>query len=178
MGISSSRQRFPRKLVCQHQKANQRHSRQQQQEAAAHPDLGEDVDTNSADAVGVANWLEEELPRDKRADLLTKAPKEVRRSVRRAHRGLGHPSRKTFLKTLRLGSATEAALLYAKWRLCPVCEASATPGRPLESSARTRPYGFNQSVGLGAKYLKDADGKQRVALSMVDFGTSWRAAAL
>ena len=101
----------------------------------------------------------------------------MRRSVRRAHRGLGHPSRKIFLKMLRLANATEAALLYAKWWICPLCAASAAPGQPLESSTRTRPYGFNQSMGLDVKYLKDADGTQRVALSMVDFGTSWHVAA-
>ena len=52
------------------------------EEAAMHPDLHEENED-------IQNWSEEKMPEDKRADLLTKVPKDVRRSVRRAHRGLG-----------------------------------------------------------------------------------------
>ena len=79
---------------------------------------------------------------------------------------------------LRLSNATDTALQYAKAWICPTCEASAAPGQPLESTTRTRPFGFNQSLGMDIKYLKDVDGKQLVVLSMVDFGTSWHDAAL
>ena len=43
---------------------------------------------------------------------------------------------------------------------------------------RTRPFGFNKVVCLDLKYLKDAAGKNHVALSAVDSGTSWHAACL
>ena len=74
-----------------------------------HPDVDEEADCGT-----INNWSDEELPEDKRNDLLVKVPKAVRQSVRRAHRGLGHPTRRVFLKMLRRGDASEAALEYAK----------------------------------------------------------------
>ena len=41
-----------------------------------------------------------------------------------------------------------------------------------------RPYGFNVSVSMDLKYLKDAQEQHHVALSLVDAGTSWHAGAL
>ena len=142
------------------------------EETAMQPDVDEDKGDYD-----IGNWSEEELPQDKRGDLLIKVPKDVRQSVRRAHRGLGHPTRKAFLKMMRLGNASEVALEYAKWWKCPTCEASAMPAEPLESSTRLRPFGFNMSIGLDVKYLKDAAHKQFVALSIVDYGTSWHMAS-
>ena len=45
-----------------------------------------------------ANWSDNEIPMEKREEILAEVPKEVRQSVRRAHRGLGHPSKSLFLK--------------------------------------------------------------------------------
>ncbi len=89
-----------------------------------------------------------------------------------------HPSRNTFVRMLPLGGATPAAPEYAKAWTCPACAACAAPSKPLEASARTRPSGFNKVVCLDLKYLKDAAGQNRVALSAVDGGTSWHAACL
>ncbi len=123
------------------------------------------------------NWSENEIPEDKRDGILTRVSKEIRRSVRRAHRGLGHPSRRTFTKMLRLGRASPPALLYAQTWICPTCAASARPAEPHHASTRTRPFGFNVVVVADLKYLKSLT-QQLVALSLVCAGTSWHVAAL
>jgi hypothetical protein len=124
------------------------------------------------------DWSSNELPESVRADLYNRTPRETRRSIRKAHCGLGHPSQATFLRMLRLGGATPAAMDYAKAWVCPICAASAVPGKPLEAGVRTRPFGFNKTVCLDLKYLKDGAGKNHVALSAVDAGTSWHAACV
>ena len=48
----------------------------------------------------------------------------------------------------------------------------------MEAGVRTRPFGFNKTVCLDLKYLKDGAGKNHVALSAVDAGTSWHAACV
>jgi hypothetical protein len=117
------------------------------------------------------DWSSNELPKAVRAELYEKIPKEIRQGVRKAHIGLGHPSRGTFLRMLRLGGATPAAVEYAKAWICPVCAASSAPGRPLEASVRARPFGFNKVVCLDLKCQKDAAQKNHVALSAMDAGT-------
>ncbi len=56
------------------------------EESAMHPEIDEDIDMEDGDAEDCdkesPNWSEEELPPDKRADLLVKVPKEVRIYVR------------------------------------------------------------------------------------------------
>jgi len=122
------------------------------------------------------NWSEQEIPETHRESILRKVPKETRREVRRTHNGLGHPSRATLLRMMKLGNATPAAIEYAKIWICPICAASARPHKPLEASTRLRPFGFNVSVGCDLKYLSDAEQKNHVILSMVDAGTSWHVA--
>ena len=75
-------------------------------------------------------------------------------------------------------SATPAAIEYAKAWVCPTCAASVAHGQPLESTTRLRPFGFYQTIGMNIKYLKDADKKQLVVLSIIDFGTSWHVAVI
>ena len=82
------------------------------------------------------------------------------------------------LRMMRLGGATPAAIEYAKVWQCPVCASSQRPSNPLNASTRIRPYGFNVSVSMDLKYLKDAQEQHHVALSLVDAGTSWHAGAL
>ena len=48
----------------------------------------------------------------------------------------------------------------------------------MEAGARTRPFGFNKTVCLDLKYLKDAAQKNHVVVSAVDAGTCWHAACL
>ena len=51
---------------------------------------------NAGDGVCNEDWSANELPVDLRHDMLQQIPKEIRRQVRKAHVGLGHPSRTTF----------------------------------------------------------------------------------
>ena len=142
------------------------------EEAMMHPDLDEDRNDE------YDNWSEEEIPENQREEIATKVPTSVRKSVRRMHRGLGHPSRSTFFKMSRIAGATDAAIIYAKAWICPTCAASAPPSRPLVASTRLRPYGFNVCVVMDLKYLKDAEGKNHVVLSMVCADTGCHVAAL
>eukprot|EP00959_Pyramimonas_sp_CCMP1952_P424587 8893116-Pyramimonas_sp.AAC.1 len=68
-----------------------------------------------------ASWSEMELPEVVRQDIMTNIPRSTRRAVRKAHRGLGRPSRPTFIKMMRLGGAMPNALAYAKHWQCPTC---------------------------------------------------------
>ncbi len=141
------------------------------------PRLGEENFMDADDAVQ-DDWSYNELPESVSEDLCQKTPKETRQAIRKAHHGLGHPSRSTFVRMLRFGGATPVALEHAKAWICPVCAECAAPAKPLQASVRTRPFGFNKVVCLDLKYLKDAAGKNHVALSIVDSGTSWHAACL
>ena len=60
------------------------------------------------------DWSETEIPAKDRENVLRTVPKEVRREVRRAHYGLGHPTRATLIRMLKLGGDSAAALAYAK----------------------------------------------------------------
>lgn len=123
-----------------------------------------------------ASWSEEELPDDKRVEMLAKVPPEVRRAVRRTHLDLGHPSRQTFLDMMKLGGASVAAQSYAKTWQCPTCVASSPPHKHAQLTTTVRPFGFNTLVVMDLKYLKDAADVNAVALSIVCAGTSWHSA--
>ena len=77
------------------------------------PRLGKESFMDADDAVQ-DDWSSNELPESIREELYQKTPKETRQSIRKAHHGLGHPSRSTFVRMLRLGGATPVALEYAK----------------------------------------------------------------
>ena len=98
------------------------------------------------DEVQNEDWSANELPTDVREDMMQKIPQEIRRSVRKAHVGLGHPSQKTVMRMLKLGGASPATLEYAKVWQCPVCAESVRPGRPQEASSQGRPFGFGKVV--------------------------------
>ena len=67
--------------------------------------------------VADANWSDAEIPEKDRDDSLRTVSKEIRRAVRRAHYGLGHPARQTLVRMLKLGGASPAAMKYAKkWK--------------------------------------------------------------
>ena len=107
-------------------------------------------------------WSENEIPERVRQEILAKVRRKVRQQVRRTHRGLGHPSKETMLRMMRLGGASPAALEYVKvWR-CPVCSEVAQPPRMMQSSPVARPYGFNKVVCIDVKYLKDTSRQNRV----------------
>ena len=50
-------------------------------------------------------WSGMEIPEHCRRDIKSKTTRNMRRAVRKEHRGLGHPSRDVFINMLRLGQA-------------------------------------------------------------------------
>jgi len=124
------------------------------------------------------DWSGNEIPPKDREDILRRIPKSVRQEVRKSHNGLGHPTRPTLLRMMKLGGASPAAMEYAKVWQCPTCDAAAQPSEPLKASTRIRPFGFNKTVGVDLKYLKDTNRDNHVAVSLVDAGTGWHVMSL
>ena len=75
------------------------------------------------------------------------------RSVRKAHRGLGHLPSDTFLRMLSLGEGSMAALVYAKQWRCLVCLAASRPKRPVQTTARVATIFFYQNDVRGFEVL-------------------------
>lgn len=104
--------------------------------------------------------------------------KEVQKAVEFAHRQLGHPSRSTLVRMLRLSGANDEAVKYAKTWRCDVCAARRPPKHPMAATPNTRPYGFNIHIHIDIKYVLDVRGKKYAALSMLDLGTAKHDACL
>ena len=96
---------------------------------------------------------------------------DTRKAVEQAHRQLGHPSRATLVRMLRLSGASEGAIENAKTWRCDTCATRAPPRHPTASAPGLRPYGFNKEHQVDLKYVKDCRGKKYVFLSMIDVGT-------
>ncbi len=90
--------------------------------------------------------------------------------VQKAHNGLGHPSKATFLRMMNLANATEAAKRYAKAWECPICARRAAPRKPQVATGELRPNGVNQTMCVDLKYLKKYDEK---TLSSVKYHRCW-----
>ena len=98
-------------------------------------------------------------------------PEEVKKAVEFTHRQLGHPSRSTLLRMLRLSGANADALRHARNWQCDVCMARKAPKHPMAAAPAVRPYGFNLHLHLDVKYLWDNRGQKYAALSILDLGT-------
>ena len=96
---------------------------------------------------------------------------ETRKAVEFAHRQLGHPTRASLTRMLKLGGASQDALRYASKFHCSVCAARQAPRHPKPSTVSTRPFGFNVHLHLDLKYLYDSRKKKYVCLSILDLGT-------
>ena len=103
---------------------------------------------------------------------------ETCKAVEQAHRQLGHPSRKTLVRMLRLSGATDGAVEHAKTWRCDVCALRAAPKHPTAAAAGVRPYGFNQQHQVDLKYVRDSRGRKYVFLSMLDVGTAFHQGVL
>lgn len=91
----------------------------------------------------------------------------IRRTVRIIHNNLGHPSRTSLLRTLRLADAPEIMTKYAEaWR-CPICAANEIPNTPQTVSSRVRPSRFNDTGHADLKWLNDCVGDLYVLLNMI-----------
>jgi hypothetical protein len=101
----------------------------------------------------------------------------IKRSVRQAHKNLGHPHRDTFVRMLRLGGAKAEAVTYAKQWQCPVCLQSAAP--KIQRPAMTRQqgvYDFNDTVAADLLTVHDVDGVAYEVLSLVCWGSRYHVA--
>ena len=72
-------------------------------------------------------WSGMEIPETYRREINGNTTPQVRRAVRKVHRGVGHPSKEVFLNMLRLANASGAVIAYAKVWVCPVCAAAQMP---------------------------------------------------
>ena len=97
--------------------------------------------------------------------------REVKKAVEFVHRQLGHPSRSTMLRMMRLSGSTAEAIRYAKRWTCPVCAAKQKPKHPQASTATSRPYGFNHHIHVDLKFVHDTRDKRYAVLSMICLGT-------
>ena len=105
-------------------------------------------------------------------------PREVQKAVEFAHRQLGHPSRDTLVRMLRISGATEEAIRHARrWR-CEVCSQQQPPKHPMASTPTLRPYGFNRKIHIDIKFVFDSRGRKYPCLSAVDLGTRYHMAVL
>ena len=142
------------------------------------PDLIDEDELDEADDIGPEDYVSEDEAKPNAEEKLESIPQHVREAVKRAHRRLGHPSRATFLRMLKVSNATKAAMTFARIWKCPVCASKQAPSRVSPHAASTRPVGFNISVHLDLKFHKDINNKKFVSMSIVDHGTSFHIAHL
>lgn len=102
----------------------------------------------------------------------------VRETVAKIHQRLGHPSRATLLRMLKLAGAPKETIEEAKTFQCPVCQSKAPPEKPYLQNPRVRPAGFNVEVHVDLKYGKNIQDETFVALSVVCAGTNKHMAVL
>ena len=98
-------------------------------------------------------------------------PQEVQKAVEFAHRQLGHPSRTTLVRMLKMSGATEEAVRHARRWHCAVCARRRAPKHPQVAAPGVRPYGFNKHIHIDIKYVYDSRKKKYACLSMLDIGT-------
>ena len=111
---------------------------------------------------------EQKLDEDQRHPI----SQEVKRAVEFAHRQLGHPSRSTLLRMMKLSGSNEEALRYARQFRCDVCASRKAPKHPMASTPSARPYGFNIHIHVDVKFVLDSRAKKYAALSVLDLGTA------
>lgn len=144
-------------------------------------DAGEPDALSDGDAIGGEEAIEQDRGLDAaRHDSDPEAPedverrpvpREVQRAVEHAHRQLGHPSRTTLVRMLKMSGATEAAVRHAKRWNCDVCAQRKAPRHPQAAAPGVRPYGFGKHIHIDIKYVYDVRKKKYACLSMLDLGT-------
>ena len=102
----------------------------------------------------------------------------VKDTVIMAHNRMGHPSRKTFLRMLRIGGSHPEAIKFAKNWTCPVCAEKLAPQKPVSVAGHLRPFGFNKTIHIDLKFMGDVANHTYAALSLVCTGTAYHKAVL
>ena len=122
--------------------------------------------------------IDEDDERELEAEDRHPIPKEVQRAVEFAHRQLGHPSRDTLVRMLRLSGATDDAVRYARRFQCDVCASRQPPRHPMASTPVMRPYGFNRHIHIDIKFAHDVRGRKYCCMSILDLGTAFHQGAM
>ena len=122
--------------------------------------------------------IDEDDERELEAEDRHPIPKEVQRAVEFAHRQLGHPSRDTLVRMLRLSGATDDAVRYARRFQCDVCASRQPPRHPMPSTPVMRPYGFNRHIHIDIKFAHDVRGRKYCCMSILDLGTAFHQGAM
>ena len=121
-------------------------------------------------AIGQEQEILEEDPRPEIRE-------EIKKEVRKAHQNLGHPSRETFVRMLRLGGASQEALRYAQQWKCAICARSQPPAQLMPASHHGADN-FNDVVGIDLLRIRDQDQTQYWVLSMVDIASRYHNAVV
>ena len=132
---------------------------------------GEDAIHEEEEILDEALQKDEEDLTELKDDIRHPVPREVQKAVEFAHRQLGHPSRSTLVRMLKMSGATEDAVKHARQWQCPVCAERAAPKHPQAAKPSVRPYGFNQHIHVDIKYVYDIRKKKYACLSILDLGT-------
>jgi hypothetical protein len=94
------------------------------------------------------------------------------REIEKAHRGMGHPNHSRFLRILKIGKASKAAIGLAKTFRCPQCHESTRP-KPWRKAAPPRELSFNEVVGIDTVTVKHYDHNIR-CLNIICWGTRYQ----
>ena len=100
------------------------------------------------------------LPREK--------PFSLEQLVKRAHAGLGHVNNEKLARILQQAKASPEAIHIAKNLKCAVCQAHQRVAAP-RAAAPPRILHVNEIVGADTVWLPTVNGKQRMALNLVDW---------
>ena len=102
-------------------------------------------------------------------------PFSLAQLVKRAHDGLGHPSRDRFIPILKEARASPEALQEARNLKCATCEKHARL-HPHRAAAPPRQLHFNQVVGVDTLWLPGPEpgGKTKMALNVIDWATRFQ----
>ena len=98
----------------------------------------------------------------------------LERLVKRAHDGLGHPSKERFLRILRHGNAPAEVTEIAKKLECSVCQAYQLPDPARRGAPPRESTAVNDVVGLDTVHLRNHNNEAVPALNVVDWGSHFQ----
>ena len=103
------------------------------------------------------------------SNVVTSPEKALITEIEKAHTGMGHPRHSRFLRILKMGRATPAALGLAKTFECSQCKESTRP-KPWRRAAPPRELSFNEVVGIDTVTIKHFDHNIK-CLNIICWGT-------
>ena len=103
---------------------------------------------------------------------------ETKKAVRKAHRNLGHPSRESFVRMLRLGGTKPDAMRYARLWTCATCAQMKAPSMQRPAMVKKEVQDFNDTVSLDLLTVHDVNMNRYEVISIVDWGSRYHVAAM